>query len=142
VKGVLLIKDLLDMCVLYECGVQSIEGLCSAMPENEPSVVDYIRWLSTEVTGLLEVFAGTNENFVSATVEGTLVMAGNSVNHAALQASAADSGSDILPGERDVHRTAHVVSQKWWHSFGYKSTLASVQARLHEVNVHAQCIQI
>jgi hypothetical protein len=55
--------------VLYERNVQSIGGLCSLMLEDEPSVVDYIRWLTAEVTGLPEVFAGVNENFVSATVE-------------------------------------------------------------------------
>jgi hypothetical protein len=58
------------------------------MPEGEPSVVDYIRWLSVDVTGLPEVFAGVNENFVSAMVEGTPVMAGGS--------------ADILPMEQDV----------------------------------------
>jgi hypothetical protein len=63
------IKDLADMCVFYERNVQSIGGLCSLMLEDEPSVVDYIRWLTAEVTGLPEVFAGVNENFVSATVE-------------------------------------------------------------------------
>jgi hypothetical protein len=42
------------------------------------------------------VFAGVNENFVSTTIEGTLVMAGNSVDLPALQTEAANSGTDIL----------------------------------------------
>jgi hypothetical protein len=45
------------------------------MPEGEPSVVDYILWLTAEVTDLPEVFAGVSENFISATVEGTLAVA-------------------------------------------------------------------
>jgi hypothetical protein len=113
-----LIKDLAELHTLYERKVQSIRGLCSLVPEDEPSVTDYICWLSTEVTGLLEMFAGMNEIFVSATVEGTLVMAGCSVDLAALQASAADSGADILPMERDVQSATHAVSKKWWCSFG------------------------
>jgi hypothetical protein len=51
-----------------------------SMPKSEPSVMDYIRWLSLEVTGLPEVFAGVNKNFISAMVEGTLVMAEDSVD--------------------------------------------------------------
>jgi hypothetical protein len=46
--------------------------------------MDYICWLSIEVTGLPEMFAGINRNFISATVEGTLVMAGDSIDLAAL----------------------------------------------------------
>jgi hypothetical protein len=41
------------------------------MPKSDPSAAYYIRWLSAEVTRLPEVFAGVNENFVSAVVEGT-----------------------------------------------------------------------
>jgi hypothetical protein len=52
-----LIRDLVGLQKLYICNVQSIEGLCSLMPEGDPSVVDYIRWLSTKVGGLLEMFA-------------------------------------------------------------------------------------
>jgi hypothetical protein len=75
-----LVKDLVGLCGLYEHNIQSIRGLCSLMPEGEPSTMDYIRRLSVEVTGLPEVFAGVNENFISAAVEGTLTMAGDSVN--------------------------------------------------------------
>jgi FtsZ-binding cell division protein ZapB len=108
-----LLKDLAELHVLYECNVQNIEGLCSAMPTREPSVANYIHWLSAEVTSLPEVFAGVNENFVSITVEGTLVMARGSVDLAALQASTADSRVDILPVEQDVQKMTRVVSKKW-----------------------------
>jgi hypothetical protein len=54
------------------------------MPEGEPSSMDYIRWLSVEVTGLPEMFTGRNENFIVDTVEGTLVMAGDSIDLDAL----------------------------------------------------------
>jgi hypothetical protein len=104
-----LIKDLADLRVLYERNVQSIGGLCSLMPKGERAVMDYICWLTVEVTDLLEVFAGMNDNFVSVTVEGTFVMARGSVDLATLQASVADSGADILPGERDVRRATHAV---------------------------------
>jgi hypothetical protein len=92
------------------------------------------------VAGLLEVFVDVNKKFVSATVEGALMMVGGSVNLAALQASTADSRVDILPAERDVRRVTRVVSQKWWRSFGYNFVLAAIQARLHGVNVHVQCV--
>jgi hypothetical protein len=82
------------------------------MPEGEPLVTDYIHWLSTEVTGLPEVFAGANEICVSVAVEGTLMMAESSVDLAALQASIADSG-------RDARRVVHEILKKWWHSFSY-----------------------
>jgi hypothetical protein len=45
------------------------------------------------------MFAGLNENFVSAAVEGALVMAGESVDLDALQDPAAVSGVHILPTE-------------------------------------------
>jgi hypothetical protein len=52
--------------------------------ESEPLVVEYIRWLSVEVTGLLKLFDDVNENFICAMVEGTLVMAGDSIDLATL----------------------------------------------------------
>jgi hypothetical protein len=69
------------------------------MPEDEPSIADYIHWLTAEVTSLLAVFVGVNKNFVSATVEGTLVMVGGFIDLAALQASTTNSGVDNLPKE-------------------------------------------
>jgi hypothetical protein len=137
-----LIMDLVELRVLYECNFQSIGGMCSPMPENEPSVVDYIRWISAEVNGLPEVFAGMNKNFVSAMVRGHSRDGRGSIDLAALHASTADSGANILPVERDVRRAACAVLQKWWRSFGYNSVLAAIQARLREVNVHVRCLRI
>jgi hypothetical protein len=74
------------------------------MPEGNPSAVDYIHSLSMEVADLPKVFLGVNENFVSAIVEGALVMAGESVDHDALQDATAASGADILPTEKVVQR--------------------------------------
>jgi chromosome segregation ATPase len=45
-----LVKDLKKLRALYALNMQSIGGLCSLMPESEPSVVDYLRWFSTELT--------------------------------------------------------------------------------------------
>jgi hypothetical protein len=77
-----------------------------------------------EVTRIPGVFAVVNENFVSATVEGTLIMA----DLAALQAITADSVADILPVVQDVGKAARVMLKKWWCSFGYNFVLASIQA--------------
>jgi hypothetical protein len=96
------LEDLPGLRALYERNIQSIEGLCSLMPKSEPSVMDYIHWLSVEVIGLLEVFAGVKEKFISATVEGTFVLVGDSIDLAALQTVLANSGADILPIERKV----------------------------------------
>jgi hypothetical protein len=46
--------------------------------------MDYIRWLFTEVTDLLEMFADVNKNFISTAVEGTLMMTGDSIDLASL----------------------------------------------------------
>jgi hypothetical protein len=48
------------------------------------------------------MFADVNEKFISATVEGTLVMIGSSIDLGALQTVAVDSGADILLTEKDV----------------------------------------
>jgi hypothetical protein len=39
-----LIKDLADMCVLYEHNVQSVRGLRSLMPEDEPLVTNQTKF--------------------------------------------------------------------------------------------------
>jgi hypothetical protein len=79
------------------------------------------------------MFGGVNENFVTAAIEGALIMAGSSVDLDALQDAAAASGVDILPAERDVRRAARMVSKKWWCSFGYNYVLDAIHARLCEV---------
>jgi hypothetical protein len=131
-----LVKDLAGLCALYVCNIQNIGDLCSPMPESEPSAMDYIRWLSTEVTALPEVFVGVNDNFISATVKGTLLMGRDSIDLATLQTVATDSGADILPTGRDVQKAARAVLKKWWCSFGYDSVLADIQAMFREVIAH------
>jgi hypothetical protein len=93
---------LAELRALYVRNTQTIGGLCSPMPEGEPSAADYLRWLSTEISGLPDMFGGINENFITAVVEGVLVMAGSSVDLDALQEATAASGVDILPVERYV----------------------------------------
>jgi hypothetical protein len=128
-----LTRDLAGLQKLYVCNVQSIGGLCSPMPEGDLSALDYIRWLSAEVAGLPKMLAGVNENFIFAVVEGTLMMASQSVDLGALQDAAAVSKADILPMEWDVRRATHTVSKKWWHSFGYDYVLCAIRAKLLEV---------
>jgi hypothetical protein len=72
-------------------------GLCSPMPEGEPSVADYLRWLSTEISSLPDMFGGVNENFATAAVEGVLTMAGNFVDLEAVRDAAVSRGADVLP---------------------------------------------
>jgi hypothetical protein len=48
--------------------------MCSLLPEGKLSAMDYLRWLSVEMSGLPNMFVGVNENFISAMVEGTLMM--------------------------------------------------------------------
>jgi hypothetical protein len=81
------------------------------MPEGEPSALDYLRWLSTEISGLSGMFGGVNENFVTAAVEGALVMAGDSVDLDALQSTATESGADVIPTKHHVWRATWVVSK-------------------------------
>jgi hypothetical protein len=71
-------------CALYVRNTQTIGGLCSPMLEGEPSAKDYLCWLSIKISGLPDMFGGINENFVTAAVEGALVMVGDSVDLDAL----------------------------------------------------------
>jgi hypothetical protein len=52
-----LIRYLADLCAFYVHNTQTIGGLCSPMPEGEPSTADYLCWLSTEISGLLDMLA-------------------------------------------------------------------------------------
>jgi hypothetical protein len=107
-----LIWDLAELRALYVRNPQTIRGFCSPMPEGEPSAVDYLPWLSTELSGLLDMFGGINGNFVTATVEGVLMMVLDSVDLDALESVVAESGADILPAECDVRRATRAVSNK------------------------------
>jgi hypothetical protein len=75
-----LVCDLAELGALYVCNTHAIGGLCSLMFEGEPSFVDYLRLLSTEISGLPDMFGGVNENFATATVKGALTMAGDPVD--------------------------------------------------------------
>jgi hypothetical protein len=132
-----LVKDLVGLQKLYVHNIQGIKGLCSLVPEVGSSAADYIRWLFMEVAGLPEIFAGVNENFISATVEGALMMAGESVDLDTLQDVAVDSEVDILPVGCDVQRATCAVLKKWWCSFGSNYVLATIHTKLREVTADA-----
>jgi hypothetical protein len=131
-----LVRDLARLRRLYIHSVQVIGGLCLPMLEAKPSAMDHIRWLSTEVAGLPEMFAYVNENFVSTAIEGALVMAGDFFDLDAFEDVAAESGPDILPADRDVRRAACAVSKKWWHPFSYNYVLAAIRTKLREVTAN------
>jgi hypothetical protein len=75
-----LVRHLEELHELYVHNVETIRGLCSQMPTGEPPAEDYLRWLSTEVTGLPDMFSGVNENFAPAAIEGALTMDADSVD--------------------------------------------------------------
>jgi hypothetical protein len=79
------------------------------------------------------MFSGVNENFITAAVEGVLIMASSFVDFDALQDAAASSRVDILPVGRDVRSAACAVSKKWWRSFGYNYMLDAIHARFREL---------
>jgi hypothetical protein len=53
-----LVRRLEELHELYVGNVQTIGGLCSQMPTDEPSAEDYLHWLSMDVTGLPDMFSG------------------------------------------------------------------------------------
>jgi hypothetical protein len=130
-----IIQDLVELRALYARNAQNIGGLCSPMPEGEPSAVDYLHRLSMEISGFSGMFGGINENFVTAVVDSALVMAGDSVDLYALQSVAAESGLDILAAECGVRRAARAMSKKWWRSFGCDYVLAAIRATHEKVLV-------
>jgi hypothetical protein len=67
-----LICDLAELHTLYVRNAKVIGGLCSLMPKGEPSTADYLRWLSTDISSLPDMFGGVNENFATAAVEGAV----------------------------------------------------------------------
>jgi hypothetical protein len=75
-----LVKSLEELHELYADNVQIIDGLCSLMPAEEPSVEDYLCWLPDEISGLPDMFSGVNENFATAAIEGALAMASDSID--------------------------------------------------------------
>jgi hypothetical protein len=103
------------------------------MATEEPSAMDYLRWLSEEVSSLLEMFSSVNENFATTVIEGALTMAEDSVNLDAVRGTAIESGTYALPAGPDIRRAAWAVSKKWWRSFGYDSVLSAIHAKREEV---------
>jgi hypothetical protein len=61
--------------------------------------------LSTEISGVSDIFGGVNENIATAAVEGALAMAGDSVDLEVVQDVAVSSGAGILLAGRDVQRS-------------------------------------
>jgi hypothetical protein len=120
------VQNLEELHELYVHIVQTIGGLCLPMPMGEPSVDDYLCWLSAGIFDLPGMFGGVNENFATAAIEGALAMARDSVGLSALQVVAAESGVGILPTECSVRRAVQVVSKNCWRSFGYDSVLAAI----------------
>jgi hypothetical protein len=55
-----LVRKLEELHGLYSSNVQIIGGLCSPMPAEEPSVEDYLCWLSDKISGLPNVFSSVN----------------------------------------------------------------------------------
>jgi hypothetical protein len=82
------------------------------------------------------MFSRVNENFATSAIEGTLAMAGDSVDLDVVRGVATKSGADILPGEHDVQRAARAVLKKLWHSFGYDYVLSAIHAK-HEKYLYA-----
>jgi hypothetical protein len=138
-----LTQDLANLCEVYERNIESIDNLCSPILDNDPSVDGYLRWFTVEVASLPEVFSVINDNFILAAVEDGLIMAGDSVDLTALQATTTVSGADILPGGQEIQKTARAITRRWWHAFGFDATLTAIQAKLREVNccVRFFCLQ-
>jgi hypothetical protein len=128
-----LIRDLVELLTLYVPNAQAIGGLCSPMHESEPLAVDYLQWLSIEISGLPDMFGGVNENFATTAVKGALAMAGDPVDLEAMQDATVSSSADILPTGQDVRRVVCAVVKNWWHSFGYNYVLATIHAKHEKV---------
>jgi hypothetical protein len=58
-----LASNLAHLHETYERNIQSLDGIYSPIASATPSVKDYIRWLTSKVDCLREVFASVNENF-------------------------------------------------------------------------------
>jgi hypothetical protein len=108
-----LVQKLEELQGLYAGNVQIIGGLCSLMPTEEPSVEDYLRWLSDEISGLPDMFNDVNENFATTAIEGALAMAGDLIDLDVVRGTATKGGADVLPTGSDVRRVARAVSKKW-----------------------------
>jgi hypothetical protein len=106
------------------------------MPTEEPSVEDYLRWLSDEISGLPDMFNDVNENFATTAIEGALAMAGDLIDLDVVRGTATKGGADVLPTGSDVRRVARAVSKKWWCTFGYNYVLSVIRAKQEVVLVY------
>jgi hypothetical protein len=131
-----LVRKLEELHRLYAGNIQIISGLCSPMPTEEPSVEDYLRWLSNEISGLLDMFSGVNENFATTAIEGALVMPSDSIDLDVVRGTTAEGGVDVLPVGSNVRSVTWAVSKKWWRPFGYNYVLSVIHAKQEEVLVY------
>jgi hypothetical protein len=106
------------------------------MPAEEPSIEDYLRWLSDEIFDLPDMFSGVNENFATAAIEGAFAMASDSIDPDVVWGVATVGGVDVLPIGSDVRRVTWAVSMKWWRLFGYNYVLTIIRARRDDVFVY------
>jgi hypothetical protein len=93
--------------------IQTIGGLCSQMPIEEPSIEDCLCWLSKEISGLPDMFSGVNENFATTAIERALAMARDLIDLDVVRGVTTKSGVDVLPAGHNVRRAARAVSKKW-----------------------------
>jgi hypothetical protein len=94
---------------MYAEKVRTIGGLCSPMSVEEPSVEDYVNWLSEEVTGLIDMFCGVNENFATTAIEGALALASDSVDFEVMRVAASQGDTDVLPARSGMRKAARAV---------------------------------
>jgi hypothetical protein len=92
--------------------------------------------VSEEISGLLDMFRGVNENFATAAIEGALAMVEDSIDLDVVRGSTAKSGADVFPAGHNVRSVMRAVSQKWWRSFGYDYVLAAIRANHEKVLVY------
>jgi hypothetical protein len=103
------------------------------MSVEEHLVEDYLQRMSEEALDLSDMFSGAIENFATATIEGPLALARDSIDVDAVEVASSESGVNVLPAEPDVRRAARAVSKKWWCSFGYDYVLSVIRAKQAEV---------
>jgi hypothetical protein len=121
---------------LYADNIWIIGGLRSAMPSEESSVEDYLRWLSDEISGLPDMFSSVNENFATAAIKGALTMAGDSIDLDVVRWATAEGDEDDLPAGSDVQRVTRAISMIWWRPFSYNYVLSLIRAKQDEVLVY------
>jgi hypothetical protein len=128
-----LVRKLEGLREMYADKVQTIEGLCSPMSMMEPSVEDYLNWLSEQVVGLPDMFCDVNENFATAAIEGALTLVNDSVDLDVMRVAASEGGTDVLPTVSSMQKAARAISKKWWHSFSYDYVLSVIRAQQAQV---------